>query len=888
METLKIVTWNANGLSQHIPELEIFLVNESIDICLVSETHLKKESKVKIKNYVCYHTPHPENTSRGGSAVIIRSHIQHHQEAEFSNELFQISIISIQAQNRQMKVAAIYCPPRNIIPAGGYADIFKMLGNNFIIGGDLNAKHTFWGSRQSTNKGKKLYLAGRKHKCEFFSSGEPTYWPSDPGKTPALIDFFITKGISRKHVIVESRMDLSSDHTPVLLTISEKIISKEGVPRLCSKKTDWNKFRKRLEQLIGTETIIETVSHIDLEVDQFISNLQTAAKLSTPPIPNKVQTAIKYPADVLRMIKDKRKARKKWHTTRYPEDKIEFNRLNNLLKRKIWEAKNNKFRDFINNLTANQSTDYSLWKCTRNLQRPQIHESPLRTQDGKWISDPRQKANLFADHLAEVFKPLPRNDDEENITLINKNDEDEIPYVSLKELKNVCRVNLNNKKSPGHDLITGQIIKQLPDLALLKLQYIINACFRLRYVPKLWKTAEVIVIPKPGKPTTEVSSYRPIPLLPIMSKIFEKILLKRLNNIIEERQLLPNHQFGFRANHSTIDQVHRITDKIEKAFEMKKVCTAVFLDVAQAFDRVWHEGLEYKLHRDLPRQYYEILKSYLADRNFKVRYGTRYSELKQIMAGVPKGSVLGPTLYLLYTRDLVVDQQVMMATFADDTAVIVAEKNIDQSTRKLQNALNEITRWTRKWRIKLNETKSTHINFTYNKINSIPLTINNRTIPYANTAKYLGMNLDAKLKGKEHIKKKKEELNIKYRKLYWLLGRNSELSVENKIRIYNQILKPIWTYGIQMWGCSGKSNTHLIHTVQNKVLRSIVNAPWYVRNKDLHRDLQIETVAEVTKKYAIKHYQRLQSQINPEMEKVINRDNTPRRLKRTKPYELMD
>ncbi|KMQ85663.1 reverse transcriptase [Lasius niger] len=115
------------------------------------------------------------------------------------------------------------------------------------------------------------------------------------------------------------------------------------------------------------------------------------------------------------------------------------------------------------------------------------------------------------------------------------------------------------------------------------------------------------------------------------------------------------------------------------------------------------------------------------------------------------------------------------------------------------------------------------------------------------------MNLDTKLKWNEHIKKKKAELNIKYRQLYWLLGRNSELSVENKIRIYNQILKPVWTYGIQIWGCSRKTNVKQIQIFQNKVLRGIVNAPWYVRNSDLHRDLRIELVTDVTKKYAINH-----------------------------------
>jgi len=115
------------------------------------------------------------------------------------------------------------------------------------------------------------------------------------------------------------------------------------------------------------------------------------------------------------------------------------------------------------------------------------------------------------------------------------------------------------------------------------------------------------------------------------------------------------------------------------------------------------------------------------------------------------------------------------------------------------------------------------------------------------------MTLDAKLRWKEHIKKKKEELNIKFRKIHWLLGRQSELSILNKLLLYKQILKPIWTYGIQLWGCAKKTNIKIIQTFQNKVLRSIVNAPWYIRNDNLHRQLRMELVVDESKQHSRKY-----------------------------------
>lgn len=453
----------------------------------------------------------------------------------------------------------------------------------------------------------------------------------------------------------------------------------------------------------------------------------------------------------------------------------------------------------------------------------------------------------------------------------------------MREIKN----NIKLKKAPGFDLITGEILKQLPRKAVVKLTNIINAAFRLKCVPNLWKIAEVIMIPKPGKPLHETTSYRPISLLPIMSKLFEKLLLTRLKPIIERKNLIPDHQFGFRNKHSTIDQVHRITNIIEKTLENKKVCSTVFLDVAQAFDKVWHEGLLCKLKTILPKQFTDILESYISDRYFRIKQEGAYSELKEIKAGVPQGSVLGPILYLLYTCDLPNLGNNIVATFADDTAIMSVSENLENSSQNLQTAINQIQQWTKKWRIKLNESKSVHVNFTNKKIGHIPVYINNQEIPHANTAKYLGMTLDAKLRWKAHVKKKREELGLKYRKMYWLIGRHSPLSTYNKILLYKQVLKPVWTYGIQLWGCAKKSNIEIIQRFQNKVLRNIVNAPWYIQNIELHKDLAVELVTEEIKKFANSHEQRLLQHVNVEAIQLLDNTQIVRRLKRVKPFELL-
>ena len=344
--------------------------------------------------------------------------------------------------------------------------------------------------------------------------------------------------------------------------------------------------------------------------------------------------------------------------------------------------------------------------------------------------------------------------------------------------------NINTKKAPGFDEISPRILKELPKKAIIHLTHIYNAILRIEFVPEQWKRAEVIMLLKPGKPPEQASSYRPISLLSCMSKLFEKLLLKRLKPIIEEKQLIPDHQFGFRTKHSTIDQVHRVTNVINKAIEEKHYCSGVFLDVAQAFDKVWHKGLLLKLREQLPHTWSALLKSYLTERHFRVRYDEATTNWKSISAGVPQGSVLGPILYLLYTADIPTNDNTMIAMFADDTAILSTRKDQQAATEILQTTINTVYNWTKRWKIKINGDKSVHVNYTLRKTAYIPVTLNQEIIPQKDSAKYLGMHLDSRLNWKHHVRQKKLQIKQKMHKLYWLVGRHSEVDLTSKRLLY--------------------------------------------------------------------------------------------------------
>lgn len=199
-------------------------------------------------------------------------------------------------------------------------------------------------------------------------------------------------------------------------------------------------------------------------------------------------------------------------------------------------------------------------------------------------------------------------------------------------------------------------------------------------------------------------------MLLITSKVLEILFAKRVKPIIEENKLISKHQFGFKSKHSTIEQVHRLIDKINSSLQAKKYCLVVFLDISQAFDKVWHDGLLHIIKQILSIRYYNFLRSYLSNRHFRVRYGDKTTKYK-IKTRVPQGSVLGPLLYLLYTADLPITAGTIIGTFTDDTN-IATHKDPATASKKIQNSLNNIEKWTKRWRIKVNEAKCVHVTFT--------------------------------------------------------------------------------------------------------------------------------------------------------------------------------
>lgn len=889
---LKIAVWNANGLVAHAQELKAFITNQKLDIVLISEAHMTDRSFIKIPKYTIYHTQHPGGTARGGTAVIVNNKIKHYETAKYSQRNIQATTVEIEDSHGKLRLAAVYCPPNLSIKKEQFESFFETLGHRFVAGGDYNAKHHHWGSRLVTPRGRHLYQAMINNNLQQLSSGQPTYWPTDRNKTPDVIDFCVIKNISRNYLDIEHCLDLSSDHTPLLVTLQSQVKNKSPPPTLTSVRTNWNAFRDIVASRMKVSLPLKTEGEVDEAVEFLIRSIQQAAWSATPTTTTFEKPGY-CPEHIQRKIEEKRRLRQRWQTTHCPQDKTNYNRATAQLKRLLNDYKNQGISRYLESLSPRAATNHSLWKVTKKIKHPQNIQPPIRTQDGSWARTDEEKSCTFAKHLSEVFKPYPREIPPEEEEFIHQ--ALDVPFqmdppirpVKISEIKSIIK-GLKPKKAPGYDLITGKILKELPQEGLKFITTIFNAILRLHYFPSQWKVAQIILIHKAGKDPTNVASYRPISLLPVLSKVFEKILLNRIQPSLEEKKLIPNHQFGFRARHSTIEQVHRVGNKIREALEKKWYCSAAFIDISQAFDKVWHMGLLHKIKAKLSHHYYQLLKSYLTDRWFLVRVGEAYSSLLPIKSGVPQGSVLGPLLYLLYTADLPSNTtNVEIATFADDTAIMASHQDPTLASSHLQGHLSRVERWLKVWRVKANSTKSTHVTFTLRKQTCPEVFLNNIKIPQKEDVKYLGLHLDRRLTWAKHIWNKRLQLGHTYRSMYWMMGANSHLNMENKLLLYKAILKPVWLYGIELWGTASDSNILRLQRFQSKTLRAVCGAPWYVPNHLIHRDLGMTTVKEEISARSKKYQDRLTIHPNPLATDLLSIPDV-RRLKRLNTLDLPD
>lgn len=845
LKSITLLNWNANGLLNKRNTLIHFLKNHSITIACITETHLVPGQTFKIPGYNCYREDRICQHAAGGVAIIIKKKLDQSLISIPKLNDLELIAVKITLGNEYLNIISAYKPPKKQININELKQILQS-SEPTILMGDLNSKHINWGCKVNTPNGRKLLKASTNLNFQIIAPTNPTHYPKNRNAKPDILDIAIIKNLTHT-LYAHSLPELDSDHCPVILTSDMYYIKAELPHSIDTKNIDWIKFQTNVDNALPINRFMKNKEEIDFAVDTLTKIIQNAAKeANTNPNhkPKLMQQTI--PVNIEKLIQKKHRIRRQWQQYRSPDLKKVLNKLTCQVKTALDEHRIQQYKNHIKKINPK---DNNLWQVTKQILKEPTIIPELKKLDKK-ATTTKEKCEILAEHFQETFALNPTSNNNNTIQIIN-NEIITVPhpvkYISPNETYQTIK-HLPKKKSAGIDQIPTIILQKLNKKTIGYLTAIFNSMLRIGYYPTKWKHSIIIPIPKPGKNPAYTENYRPISLIPIIAKVIEKLILKRLLKYINEISYIPHFQFGFKEKYSTTHQLLRITELVYKSFEQKKHSLAVFLDVTQAFDRVWHEGLIFKLQESgLPHYLVKIIQSFLKERVFSVRINSTYSLQKEITAGVPQGSPLSATLFNIFTADFPTTQNTTVALFADDSAILTSNKCLNTAIENLQDELNKVTLWADKWKIKLNPNKCLAKIFTLCPITTKPkpLKLFDKTLdwlPKNKAIKYLGVLMDTRLTWTNHINDKIIQANRRLHKLYPLINRKSALKTECTLVLYKAIVLPIIMYACPIWYNTAATNIKKIQTFQNKILRIAVNAPWFIRNSQLHSELKTETI----------------------------------------------
>ena len=399
--------------------------------------------------------------------------------------------------------------------------------------------------------------------------------------------------------------------------------------------------------------------------------------------------------------------------------------------------------------------------------------------------------------------------------------------------------NLKNKKASGFDLISNCIVKCSSKIIGPVLVDLFNKCMQVGFFPDTFKTAKVIPIFKKGD-HGEVSCYRPISLLPVLGKLYEKIIAVRTIRHFNDHNLFSKHQFGFREGFTTEYAMLDIFEKLLYNLDNGLSSCAVFLDLAKAFDSVSHSILLQKLSiYGIRDNSLKLFESYLDSRKQFVEINGVSSSMETIKFGVPQGSILGPLLFLIFINDLPEATKFYVKLFADDTFLCAQNIDFKHLETEVNDEIEKVHTWLASNKLTLNTSKSKFMIISNKKAipRNFTVAINGENLEKCTSYKYLGIIFDEKLNWKEHVS--------------YVCGKvASACGALAKLRhcVNTNILKEFYhalsysyiRYGLIVWGNALPTTLKPVQALMNRAARIITFSPFgHIDMKPIYECLEI-------------------------------------------------
>ena len=526
------------------------------------------------------------------------------------------------------------------------------------------------------------------------------------------------------------------------------------------------------------------------------------------------------------------------------------------------------------------------WKTineTLNRSKRGSNVTSIFYHNGFTLSNAKDIANAFNAYFANIGKNLA-SEIAQNVNIIDYTQYLSTPITETR-LQFKCITDndtqkaidkLENKSSSGHDGISNKLLKLLKMELSKSLTLIINQMITTGIFPDSFKISKITPLFKKGD-VSLLSNYRPISLLPKISKIFERILYNQLYEYFNSNNLLAEQQYGFRTNHSTEYAAVKLVETISKEMESGSTPTALYIDLSKAFATLSFDILLYKLnYYGVKGNAFKLLKNYLTNRKQYVVFNSQNSENVDITTGVPQGSILGPLLFSICINDLItISNKLKFIMYADDTTIYFNLEDFDpyHLKRDINNELEKITLGLKMNKLSLNVQKTKFMIFhrKQKQISELNIAINDTDIERVESFNFLGLHIHESLSWRTHT----DTVRNKVSKVVGILYRLKNIFPMYILQtLYNSLIVSYINYGLLLW----EVESHRVESLQKKAIRLITNSNYSAHTTPLFIELGLLKVQDMFKLKLLKFYYKLSYDLVPSYfqtyREVIEREPT--------------
>lgn len=611
------------------------------------------------------------------------------------------------------------------------------------------------------------------------------------------------------------------------------------------------------QQLVNFEIFYDELKNVDWsktkdlhssdEILSYIYSFQAARESATK---NKTQNLNKTGSrrhklpwiddNVIRLCDKRNKLYRVWkNNTDNFKLRLEYNKIRNKV-HKVLETKRNAY--YIKQINSNFKNIKKVYDVVNQMLGRvtlSIDAAILKAFDAQGLSS-KDIANNFANNFDKSVKSIIPNC---KIKLTNQKDTQSLASSIRFQKSTPSSVhkiikNLNSRKAPGPDNIAISDVKLIGEHISPTISDLINCSVKTGKYPDKLKVGCVRPVHKKGK-RNDYTNYRPITLLSSIDKIVEKYVCEQIHNFYRKHNVIKPCQFGFQSGKSTTDLLSKFTDEVNYHLNEQRQVLALFIDFSRAFDTLVHDQLIERLNNCGVRgPLLSWCQNYLQNRKFSVKVNGTLSEPVLVEGGTAQGSVLGPLHFLSYVNDM--DSCIVNSScyqFADDTCLVIGDKDAQRACDLLQSDLDRLIRWCHDSGLVLNANKTKLLVIKSPYIKQTPI---NKLVAHDHTCLhtdsiaacccpgieivdrqiYLGLIIDSKFNWSHHI----EHVCTKLRQfLANITILNNRIPFKVKLMLYNALAGSHVQYGLSSYGRSYRSYLDQIHNLQIRILKTIVS-----------------------------------------------------------------